>query len=130
MVNVGDTFAMRRVFTQAEYDAFAALSGDDNPIHVDPAFAARTRFGRTAAHGMLLYSVTCGLLSRHFPGARQTSQEFMFTAPTFCDEEMTFRAEVIEVMTPRRQIRMKTTITDPAGETTAVGETILVWEEE
>ena len=37
------------------FDRFARLSGDDNPIHVDPAFSARTRFGRTVAHGMLLY---------------------------------------------------------------------------
>lgn len=130
MINVGDTLAMTRVFTQAEYDAFAALSGDDNPIHVDPAFAARTRFGRTAAHGILLYSVMCGLLSRHFPGARQISQEFMFTAPTFCNEEMTFRAEVVEVMAASGQIRIKTTITDPTGELTADGETILAWRAE
>jgi len=42
--------------TQADFDAFAAVSGDDNPIHVDPEFSAHTRFGRTVAHGMLLYS--------------------------------------------------------------------------
>jgi acyl dehydratase len=49
-----------KTFTQAEFDAFARLSGDDNPIHVDPEFSARTRFGRTVAHGMLLYGVNCG----------------------------------------------------------------------
>ena len=35
---------VERVLTQDEFDAFAKLSGDDNPIHVDPDFSARTRF--------------------------------------------------------------------------------------
>ena len=52
-----------RTFTQRDFDRFAALSGDDNPIHVDPAFAARTRFGRTVCHGMLLYSTICRALT-------------------------------------------------------------------
>ena len=45
------------VFTQRQFDEYARLSGDDNPIHVDAAFAAGTRFGRTVAHGMFLFSV-------------------------------------------------------------------------
>ena len=40
--------------TQEEFDLFARISGDDNPIHVDPEFSARTRFGRTVSHGMLI----------------------------------------------------------------------------
>ncbi|MGZ3427312.1 MAG: MaoC/PaaZ C-terminal domain-containing protein, partial [Polyangia bacterium] len=47
----------RRRVTQADFDRFARLSGDDNPIHVDAAFAARTRWGKTLAHGMMLYSL-------------------------------------------------------------------------
>ena len=47
MLVTGDTFVFERTLTQGDFDAFATLSGDDNPIHVDPAFAARTRFGRT-----------------------------------------------------------------------------------
>ena len=54
---VGETITRPLSFTQAQFDRFAALSGDDNPIHVDPQFAARTRFGRTVAHGMFLLSL-------------------------------------------------------------------------
>ena len=39
--------------TQAMIDAYAALSGDFNPVHVDPAFAAATPFGLTIAHGCI-----------------------------------------------------------------------------
>jgi len=52
------------VFSRAEFDEFARLSGDDNPIHIDPAFAAEPKFGRTVAHGMLIFAATQAALTR------------------------------------------------------------------
>jgi acyl dehydratase len=75
--------------TQAAFDAFARLSGDDNPIHTDPAFAAATRFGRTVAHGMLIWTRLDALLARVAPGARVVEQSLMFPAPAFADEALT-----------------------------------------
>jgi acyl dehydratase len=40
--------------SQVRIDAWAELTGDVNPLHVDPAYAAATRFGGTIAHGHLL----------------------------------------------------------------------------
>jgi len=77
---------VERVLTQADFDAFANLSGDDNPIHVDPEFSAQTRFGRTVSHGMLLSTVLRGLLDELVPGSSP--------APTFADEPMRFSALV------------------------------------
>ena len=74
--------------TQDEFDAFAAVSGDDNAIHVDPAFCARTTFGRTVSHGMLIYTKLWGLLLRHRPDARQVSQAMMFPNPAYAGEEI------------------------------------------
>ena len=82
---------LRRALTQADFDRFAALSGDDNPIHVDPAFSARTRFGRTVSHGILLVTVLQGLAERLSPGADLSRHEVRFPAPTFADETMVFR---------------------------------------
>lgn len=127
-VGVGDRFVSARTFTQAEFNAFAALSGDDNPIHVDAEFAAGTRFGRPVAHGMLLYSALCGFLNGHFPGAIQIEQDFMFTVPTFAGEEMMLQAEVMDVMAAENRIRLKTTITNSRGEITCDGETTLEWD--
>jgi acyl dehydratase len=86
---------VRRTLTQADFNAFAALSGDDNPIHVDPDFSARTRFGRTVAHGVLLYSILRGVAEKLIPNARQTRQLTKFAAPTYADEEMVFSATVL-----------------------------------
>ena len=81
-------------FNQADFDRFARLSGDDNPIHTDPEFSARTRFGQTVAHGLLLCSVLRGLVDRLLPGGRMLEQSVMFPAPTFADEPMQFSAEL------------------------------------
>jgi len=75
---------------QADFDAFARLSGDDNPIHVDPDFSARTRFGRTVSHGMLLYTRVFAHLQALFPGRPQRLQSLMFPNPAYADEELTF----------------------------------------
>jgi len=91
--------------TQAEFDAFARLSGDDNPIHVDPAFSARTGFGRTVSHGMLIYARLWALLRQARPGAPHRIQSLMFPAPAFAGE--TLRLEVRE--TPGGQLAVTAT---------------------
>lgn len=73
---------------QADFDRFAELSGDDNPIHVDPDFSARTRFGRTVSHGMLLYARLWALVKRHWPEASHAGQALMFPAPSYADEPL------------------------------------------
>jgi acyl dehydratase len=84
-----------RAFTQAEFDGFAALSGDDNPIHVDPAFAARSAFGRTVAHGAMLAVVLRALAAPLCEGRRVVSQSVMFPAPAFAEEPLRFEAAFV-----------------------------------
>ena len=90
MTGKADTLVLEKVFTQADFDAFAELSGDDNPIHVDEVFSAKTRFGRTVSHGMLLGTILRGMLDRLVPGARQVEQKLMFPSPTYAGDAMRF----------------------------------------
>lgn len=117
------TIRVTRTFTQAEFDAFARLSGDDNPIHIDPEFAAGTRFGRPVAHGMFLYSVVCGVLAEQFPGATQLSQTMMFPNPTYADEPVTIELIPGEKIGERQSIQVRLIRAD--GATTFEGETVL-----
>jgi len=113
----------RRTFTQADFDRFAALSGDDNPIHVDPAFSAETRFGRTVAHGMLLYSALWGMICEHFPGAVQETQELMFPAPTYADEPVRLEIEVVGQPAPDTLELAARVVTERDGTLTLDGRT-------
>jgi len=81
---------LERSFCQADFDRFARLSGDDNPIHTDPQFSSQTRFGRTVAHGLLLCSVLRGLIEKSAPGSVLLEQSVMFPAPSFSDEPLLF----------------------------------------
>ena len=85
-----------KVFSQADFDSFASLSGDNNPIHTDPVYCAGTRFGRTVAHGLLLCSVLRGLIERLIPGTRLDKQSVMFPAPTYASEPMQFTVNIAE----------------------------------
>ncbi len=73
-----------RVLTQEDFDRFASLSRDDNPIHCDPAFASTTHFGATVAHGMFLFSLLCAQMQRSNPRpVLPIAQTLMFPRPTF-----------------------------------------------
>jgi acyl dehydratase len=83
-----------RTFSQADFDLFARLSGDNNPIHTDTEFSARTRFGRTVAHGLLLCSVLRAQIDHLLPGAQLLEQAVMFPAPTYTGEPMSFEVTI------------------------------------
>ncbi|MCF8177548.1 MAG: MaoC family dehydratase N-terminal domain-containing protein [Sulfuritalea sp.] len=79
----------QRVLLQTDFDRFAKLTGDDNPIHCDPEFAAKSHFGATVAHGMLLYSCICKALTEQIgPGVVQLEQTLMFPNPTFSGDRL------------------------------------------
>jgi len=81
-----------RMVTQRDFDRFAALSRDDNPIHCDAAFARGTHFGATVAHGMFLYGLICGALTRKLATPwLPVAQTLMFPAPTFAGDTLAVR---------------------------------------
>jgi len=58
--------SLAKALSQGKIDRYARASGDFNPIHVDPAFAAQTPFGGTIAHGMLLLAYLSEMLTAAF----------------------------------------------------------------
>jgi 3-hydroxybutyryl-CoA dehydratase len=92
----GGTATARETLTQAEMERFAELTGDDNPIHIDPAYARETRFGATVAHGMHLYAIVRALVTSKWPDAVEVTQDLMFPSPARAGDALEVRAEVIE----------------------------------
>ncbi len=126
-IEVGTTVAQKRVLTQQDYDRFAALTRDDNPIHVDPAFSARTRFGKTVAHGMFLYSLICGLLEQRLPGATLLEQELMFPAQTYVGEQVTVRLTVTDVQPAEQLAHLMTIVEHKSGQVGCQGRMLIRW---
>jgi len=127
VVHVGQEASATRILAQSDFDRFAALSGDDNPIHVDPAFSARTKFGRTVAHGMLLYSVVSGVLGARLPGpgTMQVEQDLMFPSPTYVGEEITVRLELTQIQEADGLAHLTTVVVRPDGNLGLQGRTLV-----
>ncbi|RDK10621.1 MaoC/PaaZ C-terminal domain-containing protein [Cupriavidus lacunae] len=120
--------ALPRVLSQRDFDRFAALSRDDNPIHCDPAFARGTHFGATVAHGMFLFSLLCAHTWRQLPGAAlPVGQTLMFPTPAFVGDAV--QIALAPQPAPAGLVAYGTTV-GSAGEpgeaprVTAVGESI------
>jgi acyl dehydratase len=126
-VEVGQVASVKRAFTQSDFNRFAGLSGDDNPIHVDADFAAQTKFGRMVAHGMFLYSVVCGVLGTRLPGPGcvQLEQELMFPNATYVGEEVTAQVEVTEVQRAKALADLTTLVVRPGGKMGLQGRTLI-----
>ncbi len=86
-------------FSQADVEAFARVTGDNNPLHLDADFAAKTPFKRPIIHGMLGASIFTKVLGTEFPGygSIYMSQTTEFLRPMFVDTdyEATFTVQTI-----------------------------------
>eukprot|EP01147_Barroeca_monosierra_P010187 gene10187-2345_t len=98
-IRVGDFAELRKTFTMEEVKSFAALSGDDNPLHTDETYAATTRFGRCIVHGVLMNSLVSAVMGAKLPGVGTIylSQEISFKAPLYVGEEAVARVEVLDI---------------------------------
>lgn len=98
-VAVGSTWlSPPRAITQADIQTFAELTGDFNPIHVDPEYAATTPFGRTIAHGILTLSRASGMSINHPPMRTIAVIEILsvkFFAPVHPDDVLRVKTTVL-----------------------------------
>jgi acyl dehydratase len=126
-LQIGQINNVKRIFSQEDLDRFAMLSGDDNPILIDPAFSARTKFGKAVVHGMLLYSAICAAIGKWFPdeGFIQLSQELMFPSPTFMNEPVEICLEVTAFPSPET-VEITTAIARSNGEFGCTGKTLVL----
>ena len=94
---VGDTASVKHVFTQEDIAAFAQLSGDDNPVHLDEAAARRMGFTGTIVHGMLAAGLISRLLGTKLPGPGTIylRQELRFQRPIIPGETATATVSVV-----------------------------------
>ena len=93
---VGDTAEATHVVTDADIRAFAEVSGDHNPVHLDEAFAQATRFKGRIAHGMLTAAYISALMAAELPGPGSIyiSQTLNFKRPVRIGDEVVTRVTV------------------------------------
>src|SRR5215211_1974681 len=123
-IKIGDTFTKSRVVTDELIRAFAEISGDYNPMHLDEEFASKTRFGRRIAHGMLSGAFISAVLGYEFRERKivYLSQTMKFTAPVFIGDTVIVTATIINIREDRGIVTLETVCTNQKGETLVKGE--------
>ena len=129
-LKVGDTASISREITDKDICAFAELTGDDNPVHLDETFASKTRFGRRIAHGMLGASLISAVLGTELPGKGSIylSQSLRFIGPVYIDDIVTARVTVQKVQEDKSIVTLETVCENQRGETLIHGEAVVLVE--
>ncbi|MCB9658867.1 MAG: SDR family oxidoreductase [Sandaracinaceae bacterium] len=123
-IQVGDEVALRKAFVEADIEAFAALSGDHNPLHLDDTFATRARFPGRVVHGMLSAAQVSAMIGMRLPGpgALWTEQHFNFLGPVFVGDEVTFVLRVKQKSEGSRTLVVDLRAENQRGEAVLSGE--------
>ena len=123
-LQIGDTFTVQKEVTDELIRKFADVSGDHNPIHLDEEFAAKTRFGKRIAHGMLGASFISAVLGYKLSEQKVVylSQTLKFIAPVFIGDTVTAKAVVKEIREDKPIVTIETTCENQNGELLITGE--------
>ena len=127
-LKVGDSAEIRKTIADEDVRAFAELTGDRNPVHLDEEYAASTRFGRRIAHGMLGASLISAVLANELPGRGTVylSQTLKFTAPVFLGDTVTARVTVKRLREDKPVVTLETVCTNQRGERVVEGEAVVL----
>jgi 3-hydroxybutyryl-CoA dehydratase len=124
---VGQTAEMSRVVGAADIEAFAEVSGDMNPVHLDEAYAKTTTFGERIAHGMLSASYISAILGTKLPGpgAIYLSQSLRFRRPVKIGDLVVAKVTIKAMDEGRGHVTLDTACA-VSGKTVVDGEALVI----
>jgi 3-hydroxybutyryl-CoA dehydratase len=126
-LEIGQTAELSRTVTAPDVEAFAAVTGDNNPVHLDEAYAAATQFKGRIAHGMLSAGYISAVLGTRLPGpgAIYVSQSLNFRRPVRIGDEVTAEVKVTAIDPARGRVTFATGCV-VAGKTVVEGEAVVI----
>ena len=109
-IEVGQTARFEKRLDEDAVRAFAEISGDANPVHLDADYAASTRFGRPIVHGLLTASLISTVVGTRLPGMGSiyVSQTLRFRKPVYVGDVVRAEVTVREVHPQRRRVLLDT----------------------
>lgn len=109
-LSVGQSAEISHIVGERDLEAFAAISFDTNPVHLDETYARGTAFGGRIAHGMLSAAYISAVLGTKLPGpgAIYLSQSLRFRRPVRIGDEVTARVTVKALDEKRGQVTLET----------------------
>ncbi len=126
-LKVGEQASFSKTISESDVYLYAGITGDFNPAHVNEAYAQTTAFKTRIAHGMLTAGFISNLLGTRLPGPGSIymSQNLKFLAPVTIGDTITATVEVIEILTEKKRVRLKTTCANQEGTIVLDGEALI-----
>lgn len=124
-----DVFVYEFQFSQKDVEEFARVTGDNNPVHLNPEYAAKTMFKRPIMHGMLGASLFSKVFGTLFPGEGTIylKQSLNFLKPMYVDTPYVAEFTVKEVIPDKNRAIIETLIKDKAsGNVCTSGEALIM----
>ena len=122
-LEVGQKASISKTVEERDVQLFAAVSGDNNPVHLDAAFAAETLFKERIAHGMFSGALISAAIACELPGPGTIylGQQLRFTRPVKLGDTLTVELEVLEKL-PKGRVRLATRVFNQNAEQVVDGE--------
>lgn len=113
-IHVGDKASLSKTISEYDVYAFAGVTGDFNPVHVNAEFAKNSLFKQRIAHGMISAGFISAVLGTELPGIDTIymNQELSFLAPVLYGDTLTATVECIEKDDKKHRIIFRTTVTN------------------
>jgi len=126
-LSVGQSAHRARVVTEADIEAFAAVTGDTNPVHMDEAYAAASPFKGRIAHGMLSAGYISAVLGVDLPGpgAIYLSQSLRFRRPVRIGDTVEARVTVVAIDAEQARVSLET-VCSVQGKPVVDGEAVVM----
>ena len=109
-LSIGMQSSYEKTIRAEDIDAFAAITGDTNPVHLDEVYAASTPFKARIAHGMLSAGLISTVLGTQLPGPGciYLDQQIRFRAPVYINDVLVATVTVEEINERRGRVSLKT----------------------
>lgn len=122
-LSVGQIASRPHKVSETDLLMFAAVSGDNNPVHLDSEFAANSRFKERIAHGMLTGALISAAIACTMPGPGSVylGQQLSFLRPIKIGDELEVQLEILEKL-PKNQVRIRTRVVNQQGKAVVDGE--------
>ena len=122
-MEIGDTVTFYRTFSEGDVSNFTGITGDFNPIHMDPQIANSCGFKDRVVPGLLTASMLTHaggtLLPEPYPAS---GMSFRFKAPVYIGERICAQVTVIKKDMEKNKLTLEITCTNPMGQIVLVGE--------
>ena len=109
-LSIGMVETYEKIITESDVEAFANLSGDHNPVHLDENFAKKTIFKKRIAHGLMSASFFSGIFGMKLPGygSIYVSQSLRFSKPVYIGDKVIAKVEITKIDILKSRVFFKT----------------------